>query len=58
MTNSPTDPTSDPTVLSLAPYTLPRTGGVGVNLYTSGGALIVGGGLVWLLLGLRRRHAA
>jgi len=58
VTNSPTDPTSDPTVLSLAPYTLPRTGGVGVNLYTSGGALIVGGGLVWLLLGLRRRHAA
>ena len=58
VTNSPTDPTSDPTVLSLAAYTLPRTGGVGVNLYTSGGALIVGGGLVWLLLGLRRRHAA
>ena len=58
MTNSPTDPTSDPTVLSLAPYTLPRTGGVGVNLYTSGGALIVVGGLAWFLLGLRRRRTA
>lgn len=58
VTNSPTDPTSDPTVLSLAPYSLPRTGGVGVNLYTSGGALIVVGGLAWFLLGLRRRRTA
>jgi len=42
----------------LAPYSLPRTGGVGVNLYTSGGALIVVGGLAWFLLGLRRRRTA
>lgn len=56
--NSPTDPTSDPTVLSLAPYSLPRTGGVGVSLYTSGGLLIALGGLAWFVLGMRRRRTA